>query len=80
MALICRSEYKCLLTIIAVYHFVTTEEVRPLSVLSSFPKDILLKNKWIAAIKQDEGPEFCVFDKFDSICSEHIIETDLCHW
>ena len=47
----------------------------PLLSFHMFPKDISLKKKWIAAIKRDEGPEFCVTN-ITVICSEHFVETD----
>jgi len=41
----------------------------------TFPKDILLKKKWIIAIKCKEGPEFCV-TKLTVVCGENFVEAD----
>ena len=41
----------------------------------TFPKDVLVKKKWIVAIKWDEGPEFCV-TKSTVVCSDNFIDSD----
>ena len=41
----------------------------------TFPKDVLVKKKWIVAIKRDEGPEFRV-TKLTVVCSDHFVDSD----
>ena len=41
----------------------------------TFPKDTLLKKKWIIAVKRDEGPEFHV-TKSTVVCSDHFVTSD----
>ena len=41
----------------------------------TFPKDVLVKKKWIVTIKQYEGPEFCV-TKSTVVCSDHFMDLD----
>lgn len=40
-----------------------------------FPADPVMRKKWIAAIKRDEGPLFTV-SRSTKVCSHHFLETD----
>ena len=40
-----------------------------------FPKEVLVKKKWIITIKWNEGPEFCV-TKSTVVCSDHFMDSD----
>ncbi|KAH6935992.1 hypothetical protein HPB50_012200 [Hyalomma asiaticum] len=58
-------------------HMVRPDDVSPVPQVSffAFPKDPLLKKRWLVAIKRDEGKLFAV-TKHTKVCSTHFASDD----